>query len=218
MVFIFFPNIKSLIDIDFKKGEDFIDLGGYESFSYSFVKPTNASSVIRGRGVIDGRSSPFEDRAITLSFTVSSSLFKELLFFYNLSNIFGLIPIKNAEVFNHIFKPYAKYLEDEAYVNLFNIDKSTNDTGGAFAAAIKSALVNSNGNFFAFLRRMSVKTIPGRTAAFSVEMELVPYFFSLNLVLRKDTFWTNYNREFAKKKDVLKTLYQNISKKQHCLY
>ena len=80
MVIIFFPGIKSIIGEEISNGEDFLDLGGFESFSYAFVKPTNASSVIRGKGVVDGKSADFEDRTFNLSFTCSHSKLVELIF------------------------------------------------------------------------------------------------------------------------------------------
>ena len=213
MIYIFFPTIKSITGKKFEKGCDFLDLGGFESFSYSFLKPTNASSVLRGKGVVDGRSSPFEDRAFTVGFTITNHLFDELLYFYNLSNIFGLIPIKNLEIFNHIFKPYADYLKDEAYVSLFNMDDKTKNASSSFVKKISSGLTCSNGNFFAMLRKLSVKTIPGKTVAFSVEMEFVPYFFSLNLVMRNPKFWDNYFSAFKKKAGILTSLYDYIKEK-----
>lgn len=212
VIFIFFPGIKNFIGAT--NDTVGLDFGGFESFAYSFVKSPNASSVIRGRGVIDGRSSISEDRTFTLSFTCSEDHFYDLIFFYHLSGIFGLIPMKNSEIFDKVFTPYGEYLKTDIHSNVFDSsDPEFFAVGKSVSDSINRALKSSDNNFFVFLKRMSIKTIPGTTLTFVVELELIPYFNSLNLVLRQNSFFANYKTAFAKKSPAIQSLYNFVKSK-----
>ena len=212
VIFIFFPGIKNFIGAT--NDTVGLDFGGFESFAYSFVKSPNASSVIRGKGVIDGRSSVSEDRTFTLSFTCSEDHFYDLIFFYYLSGIFGLIPMKNSEIFDKVFTPYGEYLKTDIFSSILDSDsKEFKTVGDSISSSVKKALSSSDNNFFVLLKRMSVKTIPGTTLTFVVELELIPYFNSLNLVLRNNSFFSAYKTNFGKKSNVIKELYKKVKSK-----
>ena len=211
----FFPAIKKILN-DNKRGDySTLSLGGHRSFNFRTVKaPGSQNTVLRGQGTIDGRSSFSEDRYFTLTFMCNHDGIKDALFLYYLSNLFGLVHIKNHEIFNRLIPDYVDFLKTDTFLNFTNpSDSNFSRNYDKIAYGLESVMNKCDNNMFAMVKKFSVKTVPEQTQLYFVEIDFLIVYDSFDMVLNKNSFFNDYNSNLKKKSREIIALYDRVQKK-----